>query len=279
MSQDILTVDKLQIWDRHSEQMLVHGSSFSVREGSCLAIVGESGSGKSLTCKSVMRLNPPSLAHSGTMMFKGLDLNKQSRSQMRGMRGRHMYMILQQGMSAFDPSRAVGHHVKDVLKQHFGWGKQEAFKQMSDAMRKVMLNQPEDTLQKYPHQLSGGMLQRMMIALGLVLKPELIVADEPTTALDTISRFEVMEQLSLLQQELGCSMILVSHDLGMVHKLADDMLVMKKGHIVEAGKTSELFDHAGHEYTRYLISTKQKLSQAFQQALGGEDRAGSPVHT
>lgn len=177
-------------------------------------------------------------------------------------------MILQNGMTAFDPSCVIGVHLRETLAEHFDWSKNEAEVRMKSAMESVMLINPTEIMNKYPHQLSGGMLQRIMIALAIVLEPDIIIADEPTTALDTISQFEVVDQFINLRERIGCSMIFISHDLGVVRKIADEVLVMKNGKIIERGNTEEIFSGAKHEYTKYLVSTRMALSNNFKRIMG-----------
>lgn len=267
---NILEVKNLKIWDVHSGKMIIQNSSFQLKAGSCLAIVGESGSGKSVTCRAIMRLNRSSLHQSGDILFKGENINQLSTKEMRKKRGRDLCLILQNGMSAFDPSCVVGVHVRETLSEHFNWGKKEIEEKMTSAMESVMLKNPTEIMNKYPHQLSGGMLQRIMIALAIVLEPDIIIADEPTTALDTISQFEVVEQFVNLRERMGCSMIYISHDLGVVRKIADEVLVMKDGEIIERGNTEKIFSEATHEYTKYLVSTRLALSNNFKRIMGEE---------
>ncbi|MFS0872888.1 staphylopine uptake ABC transporter ATP-binding protein CntD [Paenibacillus xylanilyticus] len=267
---NILEVDQLRIWDEHTEEVIVHNSSFHLKQGQCLAIVGESGSGKSITCRSIMRLNKPSIRQSGQILFKGEDLNKLTEQEMRKRRGRKLCMILQNGMGAFDPSCVIGVHLRETLQAHYGWNAKEVEQNMKSAMERVMLKNPLEIMNQYPHQLSGGMLQRIMIALALVLEPDVIIADEPTTALDTISQYEVVEQLIQLRERMGCSMIFISHDLGVVRKIADDVLVMKDGNIVESGSIRSVFTKPQHPYTQYLVSTRWELSNHFRQLMQEE---------
>lgn len=266
---NILEIENLKIWDVNTGKVIIHNHSFHLKKGSCLAIVGESGSGKSVTCRAIMRLNKPSLRQSGEILFNGEDINNLSEKEMRKKRGKNLCMILQNGMSAFDPSCVIGVHVKETLVEHFNWSKNEIEEKVINAMESVMLENPKEILNKYPHQLSGGMLQRMMIALAIVLEPDIIIADEPTTALDTISQFEVVEQFIKLRERMGCSMIFISHDLGVVRKIADEVLVMKDGEIVERGNTQAIFSEPKHDYTNYLISTRQALSDHFKKLMLG----------
>ncbi|MEN1939360.1 ABC transporter ATP-binding protein [Paenibacillus sp. 102] len=265
---NLLEVKNLRIWDNNTGRVIIDNSSFHLKYGSCLAIVGESGSGKSVTCRSIMRLNKSWIHQSGDILFKGENLNSLSEKEMRKKRGKNLCMILQNGMSAFNPSCVIGVHVRETLAQHFGWDNSKIEWKMKYAMESVMLKDPIEIMNKYPYQLSGGMLQRIMIALALVLEPDIIIADEPTTALDTISQFEVVEQFMTLRERMGCSMIFVSHDLGVVKKIADNVLVMKDGRVIERGDIQTIFSEAQHEYTRYLVSTRLALSNNFKKIVG-----------
>ncbi|MBD0381835.1 staphylopine uptake ABC transporter ATP-binding protein CntD [Paenibacillus sedimenti] len=264
-----LEVSNLKVWDSRTGKVLVSNSSFQVKQGSCLAIVGESGSGKSLTCRAIMRLNKAGLRQSGDILLGGVNLTKLSEKEMRKKRGKQLCLIVQNGMRAFDPSCVVGVHLKETLAWHFGWSRDDIADRMKKAMESVMLKDPISVMNSYPHQLSGGMLQRVMIALAIVLEPDVVIADEPTTALDTISQFEVIEQFIQLRARMGCSMIFVSHDLAVVKRIADEVLVMKDGEIVESGTTRDIFSLARHEYTRYLVSTKLALNHHFKKIMGG----------
>lgn len=265
----LLIVETLQVIDNQTNTSIIHNSSFQVDKGECLALVGESGSGKSMTCKSIMRLHKKGISQSGRVLLKGEDLFQLSEKQMRSKRGKELCMIMQNGMSAFNPSNPVGMHLMATLKQHMDWSYQHLESKLIDGMKRVRLQSPMDVMNKYPHELSGGMLQRLMIVLALLLEPAVLIADEPTTALDTISQFDVIEQLINLRENIGSAMIFISHDLGIVKKLADQVLVMKDGEIVERGATQNVFLQPQHPYTEYLISTKRTLSEHFQKMVGG----------
>ncbi|MCR2806581.1 staphylopine uptake ABC transporter ATP-binding protein CntD [Paenibacillus soyae] len=264
-----LEVKGLSVWDEATGSAIVRDSSFVLRQGRCLAIVGESGSGKSMTCKAIMRLNRGTIRQSGRVLLNGEDIGELSEAEMRKRRGKNVCMIVQNGMAAFDPSRPVGVHLRETLRTHFGWGRSEAEGVLRVAMESVMLREPLELMNKYPHQLSGGMLQRVMIALALALRPDVIIADEPTTALDAISQYEVVEQFVRLREEMGCSLLFVSHDLGVVKKIADDVVVMKDGMIVESGSLEAVFGGSRHSYTQYLLSSRLTLSRHFQSIMEG----------
>ncbi len=263
----LLNVQDLLVWDDRDKSEIVKHISFSLEENTCLAIVGESGSGKSMTCRTLMGLNKPWIRHSGSILLDGEELSSLSSGALRKYCGRRMCMIMQNGMTAFDPTSTIRVHFRETLKIQMGYDRKTADQKMIEAMKKVMLREPELILTKYPHQLSGGMLQRCMIALTLVLKPEIIIADEPTTALDSISQNEVLDQFIKLKRDMGNSMIFISHDLGVVRRIADHIVVMKEGELVESGSVQEVLDHPQHAYTRYLVSSKLEMSKAFQAAM------------
>ncbi|SFD80290.1 nickel transport system ATP-binding protein [Paenibacillus catalpae] len=267
----ILQVSNLRIWDGITGKVLVPNSSFELKPESCLAIVGESGSGKSLTCRAIMKLNKKTIRQSGDISCNGVRLNQLAEKEMRRRRGKQLYMILQNGMRAFDPTSVIGVHIRDTLMHHYGWNRSEIVEKMKQAMLSVRLQDPVEIMNKYPHQLSGGMLQRVMISLAIVLEPDIIIADEPTSALDSVSKYEVMEQFVRLREKIGCSMIFVSHDLSVVRRLADEVLVMRNGNIVERGDASILFSEAKHEYTRFLVSSQTELNDHFRRVMGGPD--------
>ncbi|MDX8345020.1 staphylopine uptake ABC transporter ATP-binding protein CntD [Rossellomorea sp. YZS02] len=267
---NILEVNNLSIVDKKTEKLIVKDSTFNVKKGETLAIVGESGSGKSLTCRALMRLNHPWLNSTGTVRFNGEELLTISKRAMRKKRGKQMYMIMQNGMTAFDPSRVIGVHLRQAAAEHYNWSRLETDQKLKLAIESVLIKDAVEVLNKYPHQLSGGMLQRIMIALALILEPDLIIADEPTTALDTITQYEVVNQLIGLRDRMGCSMIFVSHDLGVVRHLADELLVMKDGMIIERGKVQSIFNEPKEEYTKYLVSTREALSLQFNRQMGSQ---------
>ncbi|MCQ6559947.1 staphylopine uptake ABC transporter ATP-binding protein CntD [Paenibacillus mendelii] len=269
----LLEVEHLRIWDGRTGVVLVPDSSFRLSQGECLAIVGESGSGKSLTCRALMRLNRSGIRQSGRIILNGVDLAKLSDKELRPYRGRRMCMIMQNGMRAFDPSRPVGAYLLEVLSIHYDWSRSEMNTKLSAAMTSVGLQDPSAVMGRYPHELSGGMLQRVMIALAIVLEPDVIIADEPTTALDAVTQYEVVEQFVQLRGRIGSAIVFVSHDLGVVRRIADEVLVMKEGVIVERGKTSQLFTDGSHPYTRYLVSSKEAIRSHYLQLMGGTDVA------
>jgi ABC-type dipeptide/oligopeptide/nickel transport system, ATPase component len=259
MEDTILTINDLHIRDVRNGEEIVKGVTFKVLRGTCLAVVGESGSGKTMTCRAITGLNHSWLKNEGSIVFNGLDLSAMKPQERRKLCGKRISTIMQNGMASFDPTDRMRVHFRETLKANFGYSKKMADTVMLDTMRAVMLKDPGDILKKFPHQLSGGMLQRCMIALTLALGPDLIIADEPTTALDTITQFEVINQFVQLKEEMNSSMIFISHDLSIVKNIADYIVIMKDGQLVERGSVEEIFEAPQHEYTRYLINAKKAM--------------------
>ncbi|WP_211088862.1 ABC transporter ATP-binding protein [Desulfovibrio desulfuricans] len=263
----VLEVRDLRVVQRAGGQPLVHGVSFTLAAGACLGIVGESGSGKTLTCRSLMGLLPPTLAGDGGAIFNGIDLVHAPAEQLRQLRGSKIAMVLQQPMTAFDPLYTMGVHFRETLAAHGAYSPAQADALAVAMFGRVRLEAPREILRSYPHELSGGMLQRCMIALALALEPQLIIADEPTTALDAETQFEVVQRFQELRVQCNTSMIFVSHDLGVVQRLADAVLVMKDGRCVEYGPAETVFNEPQHEYTQYLIRTRLALTRGFESML------------
>ena len=254
----VLDVRNLRVVQRANGQELVHGVNFTLAAGACLGIVGESGSGKTLTCRSIMGLLPPTLAGEGTAVFNGIDLVHAPAEQMRQLRGSKIAMVLQQPMTAFDPLYTMGAQFRETLAAHGAYTAGQADELAVTMFGRVRLDAPQEVLRSYPHELSGGMLQRCMIALALALEPQLIIADEPTTALDAETQFEVVQRFLELRAQCNTAMIFVSHDLG---------VVMKDGRCVEYGPAETVFNAPQHEYTQYLIRTRLALTRGFEALL------------
>lgn len=264
----LLNVKNLSVVNAVTGTPLVHNINFTLGKNRCLGIVGESGSGKTLTCKGILRLTGPKLTVSGEALYHEQNILTMDKNKLRQLRGHHICMILQDAMSAFDPLFTIGHQMIETLIQNKGCDKTSAKQQSLTALEKMQIHSPKDVLKKYPHQLSGGMLQRCMIALAVTMGPDIIIADEPTTALDSINQYEVIRQLELLQERFGTSLIFISHDLGIVQRLADDILVMRDGNCVEYGPAGEVFQSPNHAYTKYLIQTRLNLSESIRKLQG-----------
>ncbi|MGE8943732.1 ABC transporter ATP-binding protein [Leptospira interrogans] len=242
--------------------LAVKGVTFEVHPGETVALVGESGSGKTVSALSVMRLlSYPAASHpTGEILFEGRDLLKLSEAEMRDIRGAKISIIFQEPMTSLNPLHTIEKQVGEVLKLHRGMEDSAIRTRVLELLHKVGVRDPEKRLSSFPHQLSGGQRQRVMIAMALANEPDLLIADEPTTALDVTIQAQILELLKDLQAELGMAMLLITHDLGVVRKMSDRVYVMNAGKIVEEGKTSEVFSNPQHAYTRHLISAEPKGS-------------------
>jgi microcin C transport system ATP-binding protein len=238
----------------------VKNISFSVAKGEIVALVGESGSGKTVSALSILRLLPyPSASHpTGAIHYGGKDLLKAPGHTMRELRGEKISIIFQEPMTSLNPLHTIEKQVGEVMKLHHGLDDATARARVIQLLGKVGLDNPERRLHAYPHQLSGGQRQRVMIAMALANEPDLLIADEPTTALDVTIQAQILELLKTLQSELGMAMLLITHDLGVVRRMADRVYVMSKGEIVEQGRTADVFERPQHPYTRHLISAEPK---------------------
>ncbi|WP_246704538.1 ABC transporter ATP-binding protein [Rhizobium sp. P32RR-XVIII] len=240
----------------------VDGVSFSVKKGRTLAIVGESGSGKSVTSLAVMRLLPEHTARiSGSVNFDGRQLLDETKSAMRSLRGNRLAMIFQEPMTSLNPSYTVGEQINEVILRHRRMSKKEATERAIAMLRLVRIPSPETRYYQYPHNLSGGMRQRVMIAMALACDPELLIADEPTTALDVTIQAQVLELMRELQQKTGAAIILITHDLGVVAESCDDVIVMYAGQVVEQCSVEELFTFPQHPYTVGLLGSLPRLDE------------------
>ena len=243
------------------EVQALDGVSLEVGQGQTLGLVGESGCGKSVTALSVMRLLPKPMGKvlSGSITFQGEDLLKLSPEKMRDVRGNEVGMIFQEPMNALNPVKKIGTQLSEVYLLHQKVGKAQAWEKSVDMLDKVGIPSPETRVFEYPHQLSGGMRQRVVIAMALACKPKLIIADEPTTALDVTVQAQILELLNELQANLGSSVLLITHDLGVIAETCDEVCVMYAGRIVERASTRELFANPRHAYTRGLLSSIPRL--------------------
>jgi len=243
-----------------TEVEAVKGVSFSMNRGDTIALVGESGSGKTVSALSVMRLLPyPAASHpSGEIYFKGRDLLKLRDSEMQKLRGRDIGMIFQEPMSSLNPLHRVEKQIGEVLKVHHGMSDTKARERVMELLDKVGVPDPETRLSSYPHQLSGGQRQRVMIAMALANEPDLLIADEPTTALDVTIQAQILALLTQLKKELGMALLLITHDLSVVRKMAERVCVMNDGEIVEAAETERIFTEPRHTYTKHLLAAEPK---------------------
>ena len=263
MSEKLLEIkdEKLSFFTPAGEVKALNGVSFSMNEGEVLGIVGESGSGKSVTAYSIMGLTAyPGKLIGGTIYFNGHQIEKMSEKEMRKIRGNEVSIIFQDPMTSLNPVYTIGNQITEVIRLHTGKSKKEAYDRATELLELVGINEPTKRLKQYPHELSGGMRQRVMIAIALACEPKLLIADEPTTALDVTIQAQILELMQELRQKLGMSIIMITHDLGVVASMCERIAVMYAGHIVEYGTADEIFYEPKHEYTKGLINSIPKLS-------------------
>ncbi|MEO6677716.1 MAG: ATP-binding cassette domain-containing protein, partial [Pseudomonas sp.] len=255
MNDNLIEIRNLRV--AFGDHEVVHGLDLDIRRGECLALVGESGSGKSVTAHSILRLLPgKTVSTSGRIGYNGVDLVHASEAQLRGLRGNRIAMIFQEPMTSLNPLHTVEKQVSEVLETHKGLKGRAARARTLELLELVGIREPHKRLKAYPHQLSGGQRQRVMIAMALANEPELLIADEPTTALDVTVQQKILELLIELQQRLGMSLLLISHDLNLVRRIAQRVCVMRAGEIVEQADCETLFQAPQHPYSRLLIEAE-----------------------
>ncbi|MFL9837700.1 ABC transporter ATP-binding protein [Flavobacterium sp. ST-75] len=263
MSDSLLNINHITISARKEGQWtpIVHDSTFTLEQNEILGIVGESGSGKSVTSLAVMGLLPKGILQvtQGSIAFEGRDISQLTTKEMRSVRGNDIAMIFQEPMSSLNPSLKCGYQVEEILKEHTSLSQKEIKATVLSLFEKVKLPNPGKIYNRYPHEISGGQKQRVMIAMAIACKPKILIADEPTTALDVTVQKEIILLLKELQQETKMSIIFISHDLSLVSEIANRVLVMYKGNIVEQGGVTEIFENPKHTYTKALINSRPSL--------------------
>ena len=261
----VLTVERLCVSVRSDDGLrpLVADLSFSLRRGETLAIAGESGSGKSITSLAIMGLLPPPAVRvtGGQILLGETDLLKLSENQMQAVRGSRIAMIFQEPMTSLNPVMTIGRQLTEAIRAHEMVRPAEAALRALAALQAVRISEPERRMRQYPHELSGGMRQRIMIAMALALRPAVLIADEPTTALDVTVQAEILDLLRGLQRDLGTAIILITHDMGVVAEMADRVIVMKSGHAVEAGPVADMFANPQHPYTQGLLAAVPRMGK------------------
>ena len=259
----LLEVDNLQthFFTREGVVRAVDGVSFTVEPGRTLGIVGESGCGKSVTALSIMSLlpQPPAKIVGGSVRFEGFDLAKLSERDLEDVRGHEIAMIFQDPMTSLNPTLKIGTQIVETMERHLGLDRKQARKRAIELLEEVRIPNAADRLDDYPHRFSGGMRQRVMIAIAISCNPKLLIADEPTTALDVTVQAGILDLLEELQEEHEMAMILITHDMGVVAEAADDIVVMYAGQIVEQASSLELFDHPEHPYTEALLGALPQI--------------------
>ncbi|HIX44367.1 MAG TPA: ABC transporter ATP-binding protein [Candidatus Kurthia intestinigallinarum] len=243
------------------EVKAVRGVSFDLYKGETLAIVGESGCGKSVTSNAIMGLipQPPGRIENGQIVYNGKDLSKMPKKALRKIQGMDISMIFQDPMTALNPTLTIGEQLTEGIRTHHGLSKDEAKKRAIEMLNLVGIPNPEERLKQYAHQFSGGMRQRIVIAIALICEPDVLIADEPTTALDVTIQAQILELFASIQERMGISIILITHDLGVVAKIADRIAVMYAGQIIEIGTKRDIFYRNTHPYTRGLLNSVPRL--------------------
>jgi oligopeptide/dipeptide ABC transporter ATP-binding protein len=265
----LLAVDNLKTYFHTSEGVYksVDGVSFGIGKGQTLGVVGESGCGKSVTSLSILRLLaiPPGRIESGSVYFRGKDLLKLSESEMRGIRGNKISMIFQEPMTSLNPVFTVGDQIGEVFRVHRGMGKRESLQEATRMLELVKIPSAAQRVREYPHQMSGGMRQRVMIAMALACNPDLLIADEPTTALDVTVQAQILNLMEELQEKFGSSIMMITHDLGVIAEVSDYVVVMYAGQVVEYADVQTLFESPKHPYTVGLLKSIPRINEIREQ--------------
>jgi len=252
---------------KKQRQTIIKGIDFKVLPGQCLGILGESGSGKSMSLKAVMGLLGTDFSVTGEAFFGGENLIGKTREQLRQIRGKRVAMILQNPMTCFDPLYRIEDQLSETYREHTELSKKEIYEKSLAVLTAMQIKNPEEVVKKYPHQLSGGMLQRIMIGLAMSMDPDLLIADEPTTAIDAITQFEIMKEFTRIKKESNTAMIFISHDLGVISAISDEVLVLNKGKMADQGTFRQIYEHPKDPYTRLLVEKKKAVMDHYQRAL------------
>lgn len=258
MKEPILKVENLEVGVKKDTGFMniVNNISFFLKKGETLGIVGESGCGKSMTSLSIMDLTPASVSlKSGKILLKDKDLTAMRKNERRKVRGKEIAMIFQEPMTSLNPVYTIGYQIVEMIRNHQNMTKKQAYQHALNMLQLVGIPRADEILHEYPHQLSGGMRQRVMIAMALSCSPEILIADEPTTALDVTIQAQILELMKSLQEEMNMSIILITHDLGVVAEMCDRVVVMYAGEIVEESEVHELFENPKHPYTKGLLES------------------------
>ena len=251
---------EIQFFDHDAPETVVHNLSFSLDEGEILGIVGESGSGKSMTAMAIAGLlSRKDMEKKGEIFYDGKNLLTCPRKELRQIQGKEISMVFQEPMTSLNPLQKIGKQVEEVLKIHTDLSKEERYQKVLSILEDVELKDPEQICKKYPHELSGGMRQRVMIASAMIMTPKILIADEPTTALDVTVEEQIIKLLKDMCKKRRTSILFISHDLSLVRKLCERVLVMQNGYLVEQGRVEEIFEHPKEEYTKLLIEAIPKL--------------------
>ena len=263
----------VSLQSHHKEIELVRGVSFAVAPGECLGILGESGSGKSMSMKAAMGLLDHSFYVKGSAQFQGEELLGKSAEELRRLRGGKVGIILQNPMTCFDPLYRIGQQIAETFSAHNNWTAEEIRVRSLELLKKMRIRNPEEVLEKYPHQLSGGMLQRIMIGIATAMKPALLIADEPTTAIDAITQYEILNELLQIKENHNTAMIFISHDLNAISRVADRIVVLNHGAVVDRGDFQHILHHAQDPYTKLLVEKRADVMRRYTTVLNGKKEA------
>lgn len=280
MSEKILEIkdERLSFFTPAGEVKALNGVSFSMNQGDVLGIVGESGSGKSVTAYSIMGLTAyPGRLVGGTVWFNGHQIDKMTEKEFRKIRGNEVSIIFQDPMTSLNPVYTIGNQIVEVILLHTKKTKQEAWARARELLELVGINEPDRRLKQYPHELSGGMRQRVMIAIALACEPKLLIADEPTTALDVTIQAQILDLLRNLKDRINSSIMLITHDLGVIAEMADYVVVMYAGRVVEKGTVEEIFAHPSHPYTIGLMASKPVVGKKVDRLYSIPGKVPNPV--
>ena len=268
----VFELENLQValGSRQKKTLLVKGVSFEVYPGECLGILGQSGSGKSMSIRGAMGLLDQGFSVSGSAKFKGEELLGKSGEELRRLRGGEVGIVLQNPMTCFDPLYRVGYQIGETFSAHRSWSREEIRRRSLEMLERMRIRSPQEVLEKYPHQLSGGMLQRIMIGIATAMTPQLLVADEPTTAIDAITQFEILNEFLRIKKEHQVAMIFISHDLNAISRVADRIVDLNQGQVVDRGDFQYILRHASDPYTRLLVEKRADVMRRYCQALAGK---------
>ena len=257
---------------RRQKKRIVDHVKFEVYPGECLGILGESGSGKSMSLKAVLGLLDKNFQVSGQAVFDDKNLIGAPGEELRKLRGNQIGMVLQNPMTCFDPLYRIGSQMAETFAMHTDWNGEKIRSVSLEILDQMRIHDGAEVLEKYPHQLSGGMLQRIMIGIAMALSPELLIADEPTTAIDAITQYEILEEFERIKREKKTAMIFITHDLGAISKVADRIMVMNSGQIVDQGDFHHILHHAKDPYTRLLVEKRMAVMDRYRDILKREER-------
>lgn len=257
---------------RRQKKRIVDHVEFEVYPGECLGILGESGSGKSMSLKAVLGLLDKNFQVSGQAVFDDKNLIGAPGEELRKLRGNQIGMVLQNPMTCFDPLYRIGSQMAETFAMHTDWNGEKIRSVSLEVLDQMRIHDGAEVLEKYPHQLSGGMLQRIMIGIAMALSPELLIADEPTTAIDAITQYEILEEFERIKGEKKMAMIFITHDLGAISKVADRIMVMNSGQIVDQGDFHHILHHAKDPYTRLLVEKRMAVMDRYRDILKREER-------